>query len=48
MRHDRSGRLVGQILLDVDDLIFGAKHDEMTRVKTHLHGKYVFGKWVEG
>lgn len=45
VRHDERGNLVGRLLLDVDDFLFGAIPSELSRVKTALMKSYEFGNW---
>lgn len=45
VRHDERGNLVGQLLLDVDDFLFGAAPSELSRLKATFMNKYEFGKW---
>lgn len=45
VRDDDRGRLAGQVLLDVDDFLFGATSSELSQVNAALTDKLVFGKW---
>ena len=47
MKHDSDRNLIGQFLRDVDDFMFGAAPEELSRVKTYLMSTYTFAKWVE-